>query len=347
MWNFPVDFFKCFEESYIFTYLWEGSIQKSYFDIHGIHYEKYMLDYDRKLIKHNQELEYEKRRKVVDLINIYEGKFNKIGTKIGKTNPLSKNWYESKRKSNLFMLEQLKANTENFFRTVSKTNSEDNMYTVFKSYTKYIKGKGYSKGFVPCNARGTNEFKDKKALAYLVNFFMSPEIRQFVNHYDLIFDEDIDFVESLDYVKRMLQQRDSRIKEMENDIAAKTVVETPADYIPLQKANRDMERQNEFLEARIRKLDKENGQLKRQLADLQKKQDPEQERLKKIHETVQLFSGKTEIYLKEMDKSAWLLDDLQSIPEEDFEEYVKAIKAVKGWAVSMDQKVDGLMDKVG
>lgn len=43
----------------------------------------------------------------------------------------------------------------------------------------------------------------------------------------------IDFVESLDYVKRMLQQRDSRIKEMENDIAAKTVVETPADYIPL------------------------------------------------------------------------------------------------------------------
>lgn len=46
----------------------------------------------------------------------------------------------------------------------------------------------------------------------------------------------IDFVESLDCVKRMLQQRDSRIKEMENDIAAKTVVETPADYIPLQKA---------------------------------------------------------------------------------------------------------------
>ena len=157
----------------------------------------------------------------------------------------------------------------------------------------------------------------------------------------------IDFVESLDCVKRMLQQRDSRIKEMENDIAAKTVVETPADYISLQKANRDMERQNEFLEARIRKLDKENGQLKRQLADLQKKQDPEQERLKKIHEAVQLFSGKIEIYLKDIDKYAWLLDDLQNIPEEDLEEYVRAIKAVKSWAVSLDQKVDGLMDKVG
>lgn len=157
----------------------------------------------------------------------------------------------------------------------------------------------------------------------------------------------IDFVESLDCVKRMLQQRDSRIKEMENDIAAKTVVETPADYIPLQKQNRDLERQNEFLEARIRKLDKENGQLKRQLAELQRKQDPEQERLKKIHETVQLFRGKTEVYLKDMDKYAWLLDDLQNIPEEDLEEYVRTIKAVKSWAVSMDQKVDELMDKVG
>lgn len=30
-----------------------------------------------------------------------------------------------------------------------------------------------------------------------------------------------EFLTSLDYVKRMLQQRDSRIKEMENDIAAK------------------------------------------------------------------------------------------------------------------------------
>ena len=156
-----------------------------------------------------------------------------------------------------------------------------------------------------------------------------------------------EFITSLDYVKRMLQQRDSRIKEMENDIAAKTVVETPADYIPLQKTNRDMERQNEFLEARIRKLDKENGQLKRQIAELQRKQDPEQERLKKIHEAVQLFSGKTEIYLKEMEKYAWLLDDLQNIPEEDFKEYVRAIKAVKSWAVSLDQKVDGLMEKVG
>ena len=191
MWNFPVDFFKCFDESYIFTYLWEGSIQKSYFDIHGIKYEKYMLDYDRQLIPHCKEIEYEKRRNVADLINIYDGKFNKIGMKIGKSNPLSKPWYEDKRKKNRSIFSQLKNNTENYFRTVTKTKSIDNMYTVFKPYCKYVKGKGFANGFVSCNARGTNEFKDKKSLAYLINFFMSPDIKQFVEHYHIEFDDNL------------------------------------------------------------------------------------------------------------------------------------------------------------
>jgi hypothetical protein len=191
MWNFPVDFFKCFDESYIFTYLWEGSIQKSYFDIHGIKYEKYMLDYDRQLIPHCKEIEYEKRKNIVDLINIYDGKFNKIGMKIGKSNPLSKSWYEDKRKKNRSIFSQLKNNTENYFRTVTKTKSIDNMYTVFKPYCKYVKGKGFANGFVSCNARGTNEFKDKKSLAYLINFFMSPDIKQFVEHYHIEFDDNL------------------------------------------------------------------------------------------------------------------------------------------------------------
>ena len=191
MWNFPVDFFKCFDESYIFTYLWEGSIQKSYFDIHGIKYEKYMLDYDRQLIPHCKEIEYEKRKNIVDLINIYDGKFNKIGMKIGKSNPLSKSWYEDKRKKNRSIFLQLKNNTENYFRTVTKTKSIDNMYTVFKPYCKYVKGEGYTKGFVSCNARGTNEFKNKKSLAYLINFFMSPDIKQFVEHYHIEFDDNL------------------------------------------------------------------------------------------------------------------------------------------------------------
>lgn len=191
MWNFPVDFFKCFDESYIFTYLWEGSIQKSYFDIHGIKYEKYMLNDKKEIIRHDLQIEYMKRKSVSHLIEIYEGKFNNIGLKIGKSNPLSKTWFEEKRKKNISIFEQLKKNTENYFRTITQTESSENMYTVFKPYSKYIKGKGYSKGFVACNARGTNEYRDRRALAYLLNYFIHPDIRQFINHYNIDFNEDL------------------------------------------------------------------------------------------------------------------------------------------------------------
>ena len=191
MWNFPVDFFKCFDESFIFTYLWEGSIQKSYFDIHGIKYEKFMLDSNKNLIPHSKKMEYEKRRQVADLISVYDGKFNKIGTKIGKSNPLSKSWYEDRKRKNKSIFEQIKRDTENYFRRVTETKSADNMYTVFKSYCKFVKGEGYTKGYVPCNARGTNEFRNKKALAYLINFFISPDIRQFIEHYQMDFDDDL------------------------------------------------------------------------------------------------------------------------------------------------------------
>ena len=75
-----------------------------------------------------------------------------------------------------------------------------------------------------------------------------------------------EFLTSLDYVKRMLQQRDSRIKEMENDIAAKIVVETPADYIPLQKEKKDLQGRNEFLERQVKKRDKDIADLRKQIA---------------------------------------------------------------------------------
>lgn len=148
----------------------------------------------------------------------------------------------------------------------------------------------------------------------------------------------IDFVESLGCVKRMLQQRDSRIKEMENDIAAKTVVETPADYIPLQKEKRDLESRNDFLEARIRKLDKENGQLKRQIMELQQKLDPVQEHQRKVHDDIQLFSGKTAAYIAEMGKFGYLKDEIQNASGDDMEVYERAIQKVKNWIAEIEKE---------
>ncbi len=199
MWNFPSDFFKCFEKSFILTYMWDGSIQKSYFNIHGIDYKKMMLDENNwSLIKHDRSLEMMKRKKVASLINICDNpKMNRIGEKIGRAMPLSKNWYrrqekEKKDGNKVNGLEVIKRNAENFFREYPST---DNMYTCFDSMKSKVSGRkftGTKKNpcFVPCNARGTNNFSHKKNLAYLINFFLPADIKKFINYYKFEFDED-------------------------------------------------------------------------------------------------------------------------------------------------------------
>ncbi|MEV5116679.1 hypothetical protein [Peribacillus frigoritolerans] len=42
-WTMPVNSFLCFDEVYLLTYLFDGQIQKYYYDLHGVEYEKYSV----------------------------------------------------------------------------------------------------------------------------------------------------------------------------------------------------------------------------------------------------------------------------------------------------------------
>ena len=69
------------------------------------------------------------------------------------------------------------------------------MVTCHKVMRNWLKGEGYTGTeknpcFVPCNARGMNDFGHKKKLAYLLNFFVPADIKKFINHYNFEFDED-------------------------------------------------------------------------------------------------------------------------------------------------------------
>lgn len=183
MWNFPIKFFDLFKKCYICTYLWDGSLQKAYFDLHGIDY-MHMTLLKGNLSIYNPTKEYLLREDVFSLINLYDGKLNKIGEpdRYNK-NPLSSSWYKGKARNNKTYLEIVKKNTENYFKNIVKTSSSENMFTVFKNFKKYVKGSGYTKGFVSCNAKATNDFKNKTSLAYLINHFIKPNIANFFSSY--------------------------------------------------------------------------------------------------------------------------------------------------------------------
>lgn len=181
VWTFPVKIFECFKEIYILTYMFDGQMQRNYYDMHNIEYEyKSVAFKDDKFILDNY-IHYNEEDKdfLKSIINVYEGKLNNIGD---PKYSLSSTWLKNPK--NIEQLKKLKNNTYNFFRWTSKTKSNDNMWTTLMGETNdeksastiktLLSGKGYTSGFVSCNCRATNEYSHKKAVAYLINRFLNP-----------------------------------------------------------------------------------------------------------------------------------------------------------------------------
>ena len=88
-------------------------------------------------------------------------------------------------------MKKLKNNTINYFTHIVKGKGQFNMWTCFEDYKQQCKGKGYTNGFVPCNSRATNEYKDKTNCAYLINRYYKPTINNFFVDKGVRIDEDV------------------------------------------------------------------------------------------------------------------------------------------------------------
>lgn len=186
-WNFPADIFKLFKDVYVLTYMFDAQLQKYYYDMNNINYEKYISIKENGKFVFKKNVNYsdaEVKERLKTKINIYDGVLNKIGD--GKF-PLSKSWYESKK----HLHKKVKNNVENYFKNIVKSGTNFNMWTTFKDYQGKIKGKGYTKGFVSCTARATNEYSHKTSLAYTINRFIRPTISEYFRSNGAIVDDDL------------------------------------------------------------------------------------------------------------------------------------------------------------
>lgn len=176
LWLLPVKTFTSFDEIFILTYMFDCQVQRSYYDYYGIEYNYINIKGDSldTYMFTNEEVEY-KKLNYKKLINIvYDNKLNNIGEKDGS---LSKSWYE--RNADTCLIGKLKNNVYNFFKHYSKTKTKQNIWTTFTKYKDLVKGKGYTKGFIPCNARAVNDYKECNSLAYTVNRYFNPVLKNF------------------------------------------------------------------------------------------------------------------------------------------------------------------------
>lgn len=195
----PTDIFTAFEEVFVMTYLFEHSYHAAYFTINNIEWTRMYVTGDS-LDTYRLTLEPQPAKKM-DLrllVHICDNdKMNAIGDpKNKREKPLTKGWYsrnillkEGKngtKTSDSAMAKQLSRNTYNFFRWYAGVKSKNNLWTTFTEYKNAIKGPGFSsavspKGcFLACNARASNEHRNRTALAYLVNRYMDTNIKNWL-----------------------------------------------------------------------------------------------------------------------------------------------------------------------
>lgn len=189
VWLFPIEIFNSFREIYILTYRFDLQMQKYYYDYYGLPYKYLSVVGDSletyHLIEYSNDINYIKYD-YKNLIHICEiDKLNMIGD---RETDLSKGWYERNKKN--ISMKILKNNILNFFNNIRCGGSSDNIWTTFKDYQPYLRGKGYTKGFLPLNSRATNEYRDRTSVVYPVNRYLNPYVKNFFTTNNIQIDED-------------------------------------------------------------------------------------------------------------------------------------------------------------
>lgn len=186
VWLFPVGVFEAFTEVFIMTYMFNAQIQRYYYDYYNLNYKyihvvkdgDYKFSFEKSTNPNT--VNYRNLLYIVD-----DTKLNMIGDK--ETN-LSVTWYEKNTHSEI--MSKLKNNVYNFMRNIAGVKGEKFIWTTFKNFEHELCGKGYSKRFVPMNARATNMYRECNAAAYLVNRYLNPMVKGFFVERDIVVDED-------------------------------------------------------------------------------------------------------------------------------------------------------------
>ena len=210
LWEFPIEFLRVFKDVWVLTYLFQSSPMSNYLIAEGTSVNLYslkgqssqfvppvLIDY-----KDHDETATKDRLRSPGVINLYDGPLNEVGRPTRKAPKiLSKSWYENKAKP--IEIAAIKNALSNYFRNILDAKSYDLMWTVFgskktKKNKRYgrgtvekLEGKGYAKGFIPNNTKATNDFIDKKHIAYMQNTFHHPKIFDYFKARGVIVIEDL------------------------------------------------------------------------------------------------------------------------------------------------------------
>lgn len=210
LWEFSSEILKKFKKVFILSYLFEGREMSVYLKKHGLKYKIVKEGKGGKDIKH-----------LVDIL--YDEKLNSIGnnyfdlsisqTRIKKKSrkmPNRKDYTsEDKFKKAVIRYDKymdgvtdkslsaekrndtLRKNLHTVFSTRWKAKSNDRLFTCLSENASYIAGKNYKNNWLGYSTRATNLYKNTHHVAFLMNLFMQPNIKEACDSTNYEVDEDL------------------------------------------------------------------------------------------------------------------------------------------------------------
>lgn len=208
LWTIPPHFFRSLDRVYVLTYMFHGSFMSAYLRSEGISYDMMAVVGGQLMSWFEFSDEVHDKEKYRPLIKLHKGSANAIGSPKRREQPLSSTWYSRQTSDEL---RAIRAKVQNWFKKYAKTGAKLNAWTTYKDYEDKIRGEGYAKGFITCNAKATNDYREKQSLAYLCNMFPNPLIAGYFKDKGVTLHEDLFALsEMLQWVWR------SRIRDWES-----------------------------------------------------------------------------------------------------------------------------------
>lgn len=187
-WALPDDFITAFKDVIVLTYIFEGQHLCNMFKRFNIEYVSSYVSYDGTTYRFTDDVsekyvpEYVHRLK--DMIHIcQQHSLNHVGNERAS---LSSTWYDRHPDS----VEKLRKNMWCYFNYHLKAGSKDIMWSAYEKVIPKLRRKGYMNRDVEFNARSTNEYSDKTALAYLVNLYVHTNHVFFYRQYGMKTNDD-------------------------------------------------------------------------------------------------------------------------------------------------------------
>ena len=194
-WLLPKDLFELTDEIYILTYMFDGTPLSAFLEMNNIPVEHWCITEGEHGLTFGNSNPYipEYVYEIQNKLHICRNeKRNAIGE---KETALSVNWFKRERKkSTNGKLVELKNNLRWFMRDnkeVPPHKPSERMWACFKEGEKHIVSKGFTNADVTFNKIATNEFRDRRVLAYCANIFAKPGLLKYCSAYGLTYDEDL------------------------------------------------------------------------------------------------------------------------------------------------------------